>query len=140
MINKILFITLSNIGDAILTLPALDQLAAAYPQAQITVITAVRPKEIFESHSAVKFVIVYDKRSGVKDQIKLMRSLRREKFDLVVDLRNTFLGAALIAPRRIPFFLRLPKSVKHMRDVHLYKTHAAISSGHKQQELPGYFK
>ena len=126
MINKILFITLSNIGDVILTLPALDQLVAVYPQAQITVITAARPREIFENHPAVKSIIVYDKRSGTQDQIKLMHSLRREKFDLVVDLRNTFLGTALIARQRIPFFLRLPKSIKHMRDVHLYKTQAAI--------------
>ena len=126
MINKILFISLSNIGDAILTLPALDHLSAVYPQAQITVITAVRPKEIFENHPAVKKVIIYDKRSKVKDQIKLCLRLAKENFDLVVDLRNTFLGTLLFVRYKVPLFLRIPRNLRHMRDIHLYKTQAAI--------------
>jgi len=50
-VNKILFITLSNIGDVILTLPVLDYLKARFPQANITVMVGPRPKEIFEDNA-----------------------------------------------------------------------------------------
>ncbi|MDP2905815.1 MAG: lipopolysaccharide heptosyltransferase II [Candidatus Omnitrophota bacterium] len=146
MINKILFITLSNIGDAIMTLPALDQLVAVYPRARITVITAARPREIFENHPAVNKVIVYDKRSRPRDQIKLCLGLRKENFDMVVDLRNTFLGALIFSRRKIPLFLRIPRNLRHMRDIHLYKTQAAIRSdsfvgtGLKPVPTEGYAK
>ncbi|MCX5709891.1 MAG: lipopolysaccharide heptosyltransferase II [Candidatus Omnitrophica bacterium] len=120
-INKILFITLSNIGDAILTLPALDSLMREYPAADIYVMCAERPKELFENNPRIKKVIIFDKHAGMKANIKLFNALRKEKFDLVVDLRNTFFGAALPARYRTsPFFSR-NKSIAHMRDKHLAK-------------------
>jgi heptosyltransferase-2 len=120
-ISKILFISLSNIGDAILTLPAMDELLQEYPQADITVICGERPRELFEGHPRIKKVIVYNKRAGLKSDIRLFASLLKERFDLVVDLRNTFFGVAL--PSRRPSVapvLRFRKP-EHMRDKHLLK-------------------
>ncbi|MCX5710356.1 MAG: lipopolysaccharide heptosyltransferase II [Candidatus Omnitrophica bacterium] len=120
-INKILFITLSNIGDAILTLPALDSLMLEYPAADIYVMCAERPKELFENNPRIKKVIIFDKHAGIKSNIKLFNSLRKERFDLVVDLRNTFFGAALPARYRTSPLLSMPKSISHMKDKHLWK-------------------
>ena len=41
---KILFITLSNLGDVILSLPVLDALKERYPQAKITVMVGPRQR------------------------------------------------------------------------------------------------
>lgn len=118
---KILFITLSNIGDVILTLPALDYLRKHFPEAKITVMVAKRPAEIFQNNPAVERVIVYDKYSGLKEKIGLFMGLMKEGFDLVADLRNSFFGAFLPVRYKISPFLSLPKSIKHMQARHLYK-------------------
>ncbi len=121
MVKKILFITLSNIGDVILTLPALDTLRQSFPSAQITVICGVRPKELFENNLNIHGLIIFDKRAPLREKIKLFRRLSREKFDLVVDLRNSLFGAFLPARVRVSFFPLVPSSIKHMKDRHNYK-------------------
>jgi heptosyltransferase II len=121
---KILFVTLSNIGDCILTLPVLDVLREKYPQAQITCLVPERPKEIFIDNPAVARVVVFDKHAKLSDKIKLFFSLSKEKFDLVIDLRNSFFGAFLPAKKRSLFsgpLRRIPGKFKHMRDRHLFR-------------------
>ncbi len=115
-INKILFVTLSNIGDVILTLPALDYLRKEFPQAKITVVSGPRPKGIFEANPAVDNLIIYDKHARLKEKIKLFGRLQKEHFDLVVDLRNSFFGLLLPARYKAPIFLR---GSGHMKDRHL---------------------
>lgn len=117
---KILFITLSNIGDVVLTLPVLDRLCQEYPEAQFTVMVSQRPKEIFANNSRFIRVIVYDKRAPLRKKIALFLELFREHFDIVVDLRNTFYGAFLPCKRRTRAFLRLPGSIVHRRQRHLH--------------------
>lgn len=121
MVNKILFITLSNIGDALLSLPVLDQLRANFPSAQITVLSGERPREIFEANPAVHKFILFDKKNTAGENIKLFNRLRKEKFDLIVDLRNSFLGAVLPARHRTSAFLKIPAHLRHMKDRHLYR-------------------
>jgi heptosyltransferase-3 len=118
---KILFITLSNIGDCILTLPVLDLLSLSFAESEITVMVAPRPKEIFLDNPMIKQVIIYDKKSSLKAKIDLFNTLKRENFDIVVDLKNTLFGQLLPAAFKAHHFLRKPKQISHMRDVHLSK-------------------
>jgi len=127
MIKKILFITLSNIGDVILTLPVLDYLRANFPAAKITVMVGPRPKGVFQDSPYIDKLIVYDKHSRLTDKIKLFNELKKERFDLVVDLRNTIFGAFLPAKYRTSPFVSIPKSIKHLKDRHLYKLKAQSS-------------
>ncbi|MDD5477243.1 MAG: lipopolysaccharide heptosyltransferase II [Candidatus Omnitrophica bacterium] len=117
---KILFITLSNIGDCILTLPVLDLLKEKYPQAKITCLVSPRPKEIFTNNPAIDKVVIFDKHIKLVQKLELFISLSREKFDLVVDLRNSFFGAFLPAKKRSLPLRLIPKKVKHMKDRHLF--------------------
>ena len=121
MINKILFITLSNIGDVILTLPALDALRDNFPQSNITVLVGPRPKEIFQNNPYINRLIIYNKHSRLKEKIRLFRELKKENFDMVVDLRNSLFGALLPSRYKTSPFLSIPKNTKHMRDRHLYR-------------------
>lgn len=120
-INKILFVTLSNIGDVILTLPALDILRHNFPRAKITVLSGLRPKQIFENNPGINKLIVYNKRSGIKENIRLFRELKKEKFDLVVDLRNSLFGALIPARYKTSPFLVVPYNLMHMKYRHLYR-------------------
>ncbi len=121
MTEKILFITLSNIGDCILSLPVLDALKENFPRAEITVLSGPRPKEIFQDNPHIKKLIIFDKRSGIKEKIKLFNALRKERFDMIIDLRNSFLGAILPARHKISPFLGIPKHITHMRERHLFR-------------------
>ncbi len=127
--SKILFITLSNIGDCIMSLPALDYLKRDYPDAKITVMVGERPKEIFENNPNIAELIIYHKHSGFKEKIVLFNKLRQEKFDMVFDLRNSLFGALLPARAKISPFLVMPKEIKHMKDRHLYKIRNPCLSG-----------
>jgi len=118
---KILFITLSNIGDCILTLPVLDYLEAVFPESKVTVMAAPRTKEIFENNPLIEKLIVYDKHAGLREKINLFNALKKEKFDIVVDLRDTLFSRFLPAKYKAHQFLFGPPNAKHMRDVHLAK-------------------
>ncbi|OGX44074.1 MAG: lipopolysaccharide heptosyltransferase II [Omnitrophica WOR_2 bacterium RIFCSPLOWO2_12_FULL_51_8] len=120
MIDKILFITLSNIGDVILTLPVLDCLATSFPQAEITVIAGPRAEEIFRHNPRVSRLVIYHKRSTWKENFRLFQELKKEGFTLVVDLRNTLFGLLLPAKYRTAP-ISAPKSIAHMRDRHLHR-------------------
>ncbi|OGX16436.1 MAG: lipopolysaccharide heptosyltransferase II [Omnitrophica WOR_2 bacterium RBG_13_41_10] len=125
-INKILFITLSNIGDCLLSLPALDYLRESFVDSFITVMAGPRAKDIFENNPAIHQLIIFDKHSGLKEKIALFHKLKREKFDVVVDLRNSFFGLMLPAKFKTSPFLRLPKYIKHMSQQHLYRVISAL--------------
>ncbi|HNW39034.1 MAG TPA: lipopolysaccharide heptosyltransferase II [Candidatus Omnitrophota bacterium] len=120
---KILFITLSNIGDCILTLPVLDALRKKYPEAQISCLVPARPREIFANNPGICEVIVFDKQASLGQKIKLFQALSKNNFDLVVDLRNSLFGAFLPVRKRsllFPFLRRIPAGIKHMKDKHLF--------------------
>lgn len=116
---KILFITLSNIGDAILTLPVLDFLRQQFPEARISCLVGERPKEIFENNPAIEKVIVFNKRAGLFENIKLFNLLKKENFDIVIDLRNSLFGRFLPAKYKTPLFKREPQEITHMHKRHL---------------------
>jgi lipopolysaccharide heptosyltransferase II len=120
-IKKILFITLSNIGDVILTLPVLDYLRENFAQSKITVMVGPRPKEIFQNNPYIDRLIIYDKHSRLKDKINLFNELKKERFDMVIDLRNSLFGALLPAKFKTSPFLHIRAHIRHMKDRHLYK-------------------
>ncbi|MDD5107948.1 MAG: lipopolysaccharide heptosyltransferase II [Candidatus Omnitrophica bacterium] len=117
---KILFITLSNIGDCVLTLPVLDALRQEYPQSRITCLVPERPKEIFINNPVIENVVIFDKHAKLIDKIKLFISLSKEKFDLVIDMRNSFFGVFLPAKKKSTPLRIIPSRIKHMKDRHLF--------------------
>ncbi|MEI6832093.1 MAG: lipopolysaccharide heptosyltransferase II [Candidatus Omnitrophota bacterium] len=132
---KILFVTLSNIGDCILTLPVLDLLRVKHPQAKITCLVPDRPKEIFINNPVVDSVIIFDKHAKLREKIKLFFSLSKEGFDEVIDLRNSFFGAFLPAKKRSSPMRRIPKQIKHMKDRHLFWANLLSSSLKREEAL-----
>ena len=126
MINKILFITLSNFGDVILTLPVLDVLRTDYPHALITVMVGPRPSEIFKDNPYIHNLIIYNKYAPLREKIQLFFRLKKERYDLVVDLRNTLYGALLPAQFRTSPFLHMPLGIQHMKERNLYRLRKAL--------------
>ena len=121
MVKKILFLTLSNIGDVILTLPVLDSLRHNYPEAKITVVCGTRPAQLFASNPDIKELIIFEKRSKLREKVRLLAKLKAENFDVVVDFRNSFFGLVLSLGKKSSFFSRAPAVLRHMKDRHMQK-------------------
>lgn len=118
---KILFITISNIGDVILTLPVLSALKDNFPGAKIDVVVGPRPKEIFAKDPGLNRVFVYDKHAGLKTKIAFIKILRAQMYDLAVDMRTSLIPILIGAKKRSKLFsINKARSI-HKRAVHLNK-------------------
>lgn len=134
-INKILFITLSNIGDAILTLPAMERLMASFPDASVSVVASPRSKEIFRDNPLIEKVFVYDKRAPFREKLRLVSTLNKNNFDLVADMRRSLLGFVIKAKYKNSFFEQISSGIKHMRQRHLYKLKDLIKDSLQKEEF-----
>jgi len=97
----ILLITLSNIGDAVMTTPVIVALRQQYPQAEIDIVTDARACELFENIPGKGSILLKDKRAGWRGVARLVRRLRRQRYDLIVDLRTDGLTLLLRAHTRL---------------------------------------
>ena len=119
-IKNILFITLSNLGDVVLTLPVLDLLKFNFPESKISVMTDERSKDIFKLDVRINKLIIYDKFSPLREKIRLAISLKKDKYDLIVDLKNTAFGLILSPKYRTPITDSFYKDI-HAKEKHLQK-------------------
>ncbi|HUN53798.1 MAG TPA: glycosyltransferase family 9 protein [Smithella sp.] len=91
-VRKILVIQLGDIGDVVWAIPAFWALRAAFPQAGLSVLVRNGNGEFLRDDSHIdKIFSVHGK--SVLGGLQLLRNLRREKIDLLFDLRADQRGA-----------------------------------------------
>jgi len=88
-ISKILVVSLTNIGDCIITLPVLAVLRAEFPEAQMDLICGKAALTLFRGSSDLGKVFVYDKKWSLRQKWAWVREIAKGNYDLVVDLRHT---------------------------------------------------
>lgn len=123
---KVLFITLSNIGDAVLTTPALSAILENFKDAEITLIVSPRAADIFKDDPYFSKIIIYRKDASPGKKMALIKTLRGEDFDLLVDFKDTMLPFLLYAKKKTPIFKKPPAHIKPMKDRHLWKLRQAL--------------
>lgn len=99
--ERILFISLSNIGDAVMTTPVLQALHDRFPEARIDIVGDVRSSELFRYCPCRDRILHKDKRGWLRGGPALIRELRRRRYQLVVDLRTDGLAWFLRADKRL---------------------------------------
>ncbi len=99
MINKILFVTLSNIGDAIMTTPVLQALHELYPEAVIDIVGDQRSSEIFK-YCPYRGRILHKQKNSLRCVLALVVDLWVQSYDLIIDLRTDGLAYLLPAGKR----------------------------------------
>jgi len=87
-VKKILFITLSNIGDVILTTPTIESLHFKFPNATFDIVGDKRSKILFKYCPYIDNFFEKDKSLGWRGVVMLIKKLRKKKYDLAVDLRS----------------------------------------------------
>ncbi len=100
MTPRNLFITLSNIGDAVLTTPALRVLHDAFPDHRIDIVADPRSAGLFEHCPFLGELFLLRKRLGWPGRLALVRRLRKQHYDVAVDLRTEVLAWLARAGRR----------------------------------------
>lgn len=121
-VKSILFITLSNLGDVILTTPVLEKLCELFPDAKVDVITSSFGKDVFILHPSVRGITVRPSRPSMVKRLKDIKRLRLKRYDLAVDLKNSLvpylIGAKLHS--RLDLF-PFKKELRHKTEEHLSK-------------------
>lgn len=120
-IRRILVITLSNIGDIILTTPVIRTLSREFPGSRIDVMVGPNGKDIFNSDPRIFKLIIYDKHVSMAEKRRLQLKLKKLKYDLVADLRNTVFPILLAPKYRTSTIQSFPKDIMHKKERHLYR-------------------
>lgn len=97
---RILFVTATRIGDAVLSTGLLDHLIRAHPGARITVACGPAAAGLFAHVPGLDRVIPMEKREFRGHWWSLWAASVRTRWDLVVDLRGSALSWLLRARRR----------------------------------------
>jgi heptosyltransferase-2 len=92
------------VGDAVMTLPALEELARLCPQAGISVLAKPSVAPVYEAAPCRPGLVLYDPRAhaGLAGRLGLAGSLRGQGFDWAVLFQNAFDAAFLAWLARAP--------------------------------------
>ncbi|MCB9991034.1 MAG: glycosyltransferase family 9 protein [Rhodospirillales bacterium] len=97
---KVLFITSSRLGDAVLSTGLLDHIIKTYPQAEITVACGPLPKSLFDGMPGLVRVITLKKQKYHGHWVNLWKQVAGTRWDLVVDLRDSAVSRLIRARQR----------------------------------------
>lgn len=115
--RKILVNTLSNIGDVILSTPVLMSLKKQFPHQKMNVIVGPRGQGILEGSRFIDRLIPYDKQAPLGEKIRFLKEIRKDRYEVVVDLKNSAIPFLVSSRRRSPvlrFFKEVTARQKHL--------------------------
>lgn len=96
---RILFITSSRIGDAVLSCGLLDYIAKHTPDAKVTIVCGVLSASLFEGYPLLDELIPLKKQKHNKHWLLLWKRVVRTRWDIVVDLRNSVMSRFIISDK-----------------------------------------
>jgi heptosyltransferase-3 len=99
-IRNVLVIQLGDIGDVVWTIPTLWAVKESYPQANVSVLLREGFGCLLEADPSIHKIFEVKSTEGnlllnIFDQVRLIKKLRQERFDLVFDLRSGDRGAVM---------------------------------------------
>ncbi|MDP2914718.1 MAG: glycosyltransferase family 9 protein [Candidatus Aminicenantes bacterium] len=86
--SKILIVRLRRIGDVVMTTPALTLLKEHFPKARLTYLVEEPYRRLVEGHPALDRVIAIPPQQRFKDFVRLVREVRQERYDVLLDLHG----------------------------------------------------
>ncbi len=92
---RILVIKLRHIGDVLMMTPMLRALKDFYPDAGITAVIPQGMEEMLSFNPCVAEVLPFKKGSGVIEDLRLLKTLRRARFDVAINMTEGDRGAIM---------------------------------------------
>lgn len=109
-VENILVIRLDGIGDVILSTPVYEALKKRYPSARVTVLVSSDTKGVVEMNPYVDKVFVLrntwfttDNRIKFIEILSMLRKIRKENFDIGIDLRGDIRSILLMFLGKVGF-------------------------------------
>lgn len=100
---KILVRGTNWVGDAVMTIPAIQALRRIFPDAEITLFTRAWAEGIFRDADFIDKILTFDKtKSKIKDALAQAAELKNHEFDLAVLFPNSFETALVAKLAKIP--------------------------------------
>ncbi len=112
---KVLFITSTRLGDAILSLGLLEHIVQTMPGAEITIVCGPLPAPLFETVPGVHEIIPLRKKPWNQHWLDLWKILRKTRWHTVVDLRDSLVSRLIPAERRFIHTRRIDRSLHKVR-------------------------
>ena len=97
---RILFVTATRIGDAVLSTGLLRHLVERHPGAAFTIAAGPAAAPLFEAVPGLERILVIAKRRYALHWLDLFRATAAQRWDLVIDLRGSALAFLLRAGER----------------------------------------
>ncbi len=107
---KVLFITSSRLGDAVLSTGLLHHIVQNTPEAKITIGCGGLPKSLFDAVPGVTRVIAIEKKSMNRHWISFWKEVVGTRWDMVIDLRDSAVSRLVVAKHRYIFSSHIDKS------------------------------
>lgn len=121
--ERILIIQTAFIGDAILATALLEALHRQFPEARLDIAVRAGNESLFQGHPYLGQVLIWNKKKHkFRNLLALIRTVRAEEYDLVVNLQRffstgllTFLSGArqTVGFRKNPFSITFTHRVPH---------------------------
>lgn len=132
--RNVLVFSFSHIGDAVMSTAVIQPLRNAFQNARITYLVGPRAYSVLKDDKMIDAVVVYDKErahSGLSGKVKLVSDLRKRKFELVIDLRDSF-WSRIIGAKRWGFPLGRDKNTHAVdRYLEILQKHGVAIKGAK---------
>ncbi len=103
-VRRVLVIKLRHHGDVLLTSPVFSYLKVELPEAEIDALIYQETAPMLEGHPAIRKLHLYDRQwkkrsfwSRWKQELQLLRQIRKARYDLVVNLTEGDRGAIVAA-------------------------------------------
>lgn len=142
-IKRILIRAPNWIGDAVLSLPALDALKTIYPQAEITILAKSWVSPVYDNNQSVKNIIVYDRPKSSNSflgnipilssivEFRLVRELNKGNFDIAVLFQNAFKAALIVFLAGIKIRTGYSRDLRGLLLSHPIRFDSAIRNTHQ---------
>lgn len=120
--QKILIIQTAFIGDVILATPLIGNLKSQFPDAKIDFLVKNGNQTLLKNDPDLNEILVFDKKKKVASLIVLLKNIRTNKYDLIINLHRfassgmlTFLSGAKqkLGFKKNPFSFAYTKSFSH---------------------------
>ena len=128
-VMRILFVTATRVGDAVLSTGILRHLTDAYPNAQITIACGPVAAELFEAVPGLERIIVLEKMVASLHWLRLWALSAGKLWDIVVDLRSAPLTYLLAAKKQYHLY-------KHRHKGHRVRQMAGVMGLEDNPPLP----
>ncbi len=112
--EKILFNISSGVGDAVMAIPLLKSVHSNFPDAVISVISNRSTIPLFQTFTFINNIFCADDYRSVFKYIRLLKSLRSEKFQFYIGA----IPSNTIRMILIPFLSGIPYRIKHCSPHH----------------------